>query len=497
MADERLTVERATSEQPTSGRPTAERLACDVVVAGAGIAGLSAAVEAAEAGAHVVLLEKAPRDGRGGNTRFSEANIRAPRQADEYSPVSTTVEQFVDDFLRVTGGRANRALVQLMAEQADETLDWLTERGVSWVAGFPHTATYRRKPAGGGLAVVDALFAHAERLGVEIRYETAARALLQDETGRVVGVRTLGPGGFLEVDARGGVVLATGSYAANPEMRTRYLGAWAENLIVRGSRYNTGEGLQMALDVGAKSAGQWGDYHSAVLDAHSPRIEAGVTALYIYQLGVIVNRDGRRFLDEGVDYRDNTYVIFSKAMVQQPGGICYAILDQQARRDPAWERAVFTVTPPLEDPTLDGLAVKIGVPVETFVAEVEAYNAAVDRATPFDADHKDDKASRPDGQPPKSNWALALDQPPYMAFPVTGGITFAFGGLETDTTARVRDTRGQLIAGLYAAGETQGELFYNNYPGATSVLRGCVFGRLAGRDAATHALRTATPVPAT
>jgi tricarballylate dehydrogenase len=479
------------------GRPTAERVACDVVVAGAGIAGLSAAVEAAEAGAQVVLLEKAPREGRGGNTRFSEANIRAPRVADEYSPVSTTVEEFVQDFLRVTGGRANEALVRIMAERADETLDWLTERGVSWAAGFPHTATYRRKPLGGGLAVVDALFARAESLGVDVRYETAARSLLQDASGRVVGVRALGPGGFLEVVARGGVVLATGSYAANPEMRTRYLGPWAENLIVRGSRYNTGEGLQMALDVGAKPAGQWGDYHSAVLDAHSPRIEAGVTALYIYQLGVIVNRDGRRFLDEGVDYRDNTYVIFSKAMVRQPGGICYAILDQQARRDPAWERAVFTVTPPVEDDTLEGLAAKLGLPDETFAAEVRAYNAAVDASAPFDADRKDGKASRPPGQPPKSNWALPLVEPPYMAFPVTGGITFAFGGLETDGTARVIDTRGRVIPGLYAAGETQGELFYDNYPGATSVLRGCVFGRLAGRDAATHALREATPVPAT
>jgi tricarballylate dehydrogenase len=459
----------------------------DVVVAGAGIAGLSAAVEAAEIGASVLLLEKAPPEGRGGNTRFSDAQIRAPLPADQYSPVSTTREQFVEDFLRVTHGRANRGLVEVLTERAAETLDWLTARGITWEPGFPHTATYRRKPVGGGLAVVDALFAYAERLGVEVHYGTAARALLQDQTGRVVGVRTQGPHGFQQFHARGGVILATGSFAANPEMRTRYLGPWAEGLVVRGTRYNTGEGLEMALAIGAQPVGQWGHYHSAVLDAHSPRVEAGKTALYLYQLGVIVNRDGRRFLDEGIDFRDNTYVIFSKAMVQQPGGVCYAVLDHQARGDPAWDRGVFTITPPVQAGTLEELAHKIGVPVRTLVAEIQAYNAAVDRGTPFDPDRMDGKAARgiPD-QPDKSNWALPIEQGPFMAFAVTGGITFAFGGLKSDTAGRVIDTRGEVIPGLYAAGETQGEFYFYNYPGATSVLRGCVFGRIAARDALEH-----------
>jgi tricarballylate dehydrogenase len=374
--------------------------------------------------------------------------------------------------------------VEVLADRAAETLDWLTALGISWEPGFPHTATYRRKPVGGGLAVVDALFARAERLGVEVRYETAARSLLQDDAGHVVGIRALGPEGFRNWSARGGVVMATGSYAANPEMRARYLGAWAENLIVRGTRYNTGEGLEMLLAAGAQAVGQWGDYHSAVLDAHSPRVEGGKTAIYIYQLGVIVNQEGRRFLDEGIDFRDNTYVVFSKAMVQQPGGVCYCILDQQARRDPGWARGVFTITPPAEAATLAGLAAAIGVPVATFVDELGAYNAAVDTSTPFDPDRKDGRAARPiAGQPAKSNWALRLEEPPFMAFAVTGGITFAFGGVKTDAMARVIDTRGAVIPGLYAAGEPQGEFYFHNYPGATGVLRGCVFGRLAARDA--------------
>ena len=460
----------------------------DVVVAGAGIAGLSAAVEAAELGGRVLLLEKAPIEGRGGNTRFSDAQIRAPHEADAYSPLTTSRAAFVDDFMRVTRGRANRELVEILADRAAETLEWLTERGISWEPGFPHTATYRRKPVGGGLAVVDALFLRAERFGVEIRYQTAARSLLQDDAGQVVGVRALGPDGFRTCVARAGVVMATGSYAANPEMRTRYLGPWAESLIVRGTRYNTGEGLQMMLDAGAQAVGQWGDYHSAVLDANSPRVEGGKTAIYIYQLGVIVNQEGRRFLDEGIDFRDNTYVIFSKAMVQQPGGVCYCILDQQARRDPAWDRGVFTITPPKEAETLAQLAEAIGAPAAAFVDQIAAYNAAVDAATPFDPDRKDGRAARGiDGQPDKSNWALRIEEPPYMAFAVTGGITFAFGGVKTDAAARVIDTRGKVIQGLYAAGEPQGEFYFYNYPGATGVLRGCVFGRIAARDAMVRA----------
>lgn len=462
----------------------------DVVVAGGGIAGIAAAIAAREAGARALLLEKAPRERRGGNTRYSDAQIRFPHEADEFSPVSTTRQAFYDDFVRVTHGKAKPELVAALADDAAEGVAWLTERGVRWSLGFPHTATYRRRPESGGLGLLDALYAHAERIGVACRYDTAARELRQDVAGRVTGLRAIGPAGYVDYAARGGVILATGSYSASPEQRVRYLGPWAEGLIVRGTRYDTGEGLAMALAIGAKSAGQWGDYHSAVLDAASPPLEGGVTAIYIYQLGIIVDGAGRRFLDEGVDFRDNTYVAFSKAMVRR-GGTCWCVLDAQARRDPAWDRGVRTPTPPREAGTIADLAAQMGVPADALVATVRDYNAAVDRAAPFDPDRRDGKAARGPalgGQPPKSNWALPLEEPPFLAFGVTGGITFAFGGLATDATARVLDTRDQLIPGLYAAGETQGEVFVDNYPGATSVLRGLVFGRRAGRDAARVAL---------
>lgn len=455
----------------------------DVVVVGGGIAGISAALEARAAGAQVVLLEKAPAEQRGGNTRYSDCQFRLPHDPDEFSPIGTTNQQMVEDFMRVTHQRANRDLVDVLVGDARASVDWLSELGVEWEPGFPHTATYRRRPRGGGLGVLETLYPKAEELGVEFRYGTGARSLHQDATGRVTGVRALGPDGFVDVIASGGVILASGGFQSNVEMRARYLGGWSEGLIVRGSRYNTGEGLQMALAAGAQPAGQWGDYHSAAIDANSPRVEGGVTAIYIYQLGLIVNSAGQRFVDEGEDFRDNTYVKFSKLMTQQPGGICWCILDQQARRDPAWERGVRTITPPVEANTPEDLAASIGVPAETFMRTLNDYNRAVDRATPFDPDHRDGKAAT-GITPLKSNWALPIEEPPYLAFAVTGGITFTFGGLKTDTSARVIDTRDQIIPGLYAAGETQGEFFYFNYPGATSCLRGCVFGRISGRHAA-------------
>ncbi len=277
-------------------------------------------------------------------------------------------------------------------------------------------------------------------------------------------------------------MLASRGFQANVQMRVQHLGRFADSLILRGSRYNTGEGLQMAIAAGAQPAGQWGDYHSAVLDARSPRIECGVTALYNYQLGICVDQDGRRFIDEGEDYRDHTYVKFSKQIIEHAGGEAWCLFDQQAYQREEFARAWRPVGPPLVAESLRQLAVQMQVPAENLLETIGDYNAAVQPGD-YDLDRLDGKGTR-GIWPPKSNWALPLEKPPYLAIPVTGGITFTFGGLKCDTRARVIDTRGKVIDGLYAAGETMGELFYYNYPGATSVIRGAVFGRIAGTEAA-------------
>ncbi len=468
------------SSSPRAG--AAARYATDVLVVGGGIAGLSAAISAREAGAAVILIEKAPRDQRGGNTRFADAQMRFPHEADEFGTRDYTADQMFADLMRISRGRANEALIRTLCDNARATAEWLTAMGLEWEQGYPHTAGYRRSPKSGGQGLVDLLFRRFDGMGGVVSYETAAVSLIVDEQRRVAGVRCHSPEGVVDIEASGGVILACGGFQANVEMRVRYLGRFADSLILRGSRYNTGDGLNMAMAAGAAPAGQWGDYHSAVLDARSPKIECGVTALYNYQMGIFVDHQGRRFLDEGEDFRDHTYVKFSKFIVEQAGGEAWCIFDQQAYQREEFARAWRPVGPPVLAETIEDLARRIDVPEANLVETMTGFNAAIQPGA-YDLDQLDGKRTL-GITPPKSNWALPLDQPPYVAIPVTGGITFTFGGLRCDTLARVIDTRGTVMDGLYAAGEPMGEIFYYNYPGASSVIRGAVFGRIAGRDAA-------------
>ena len=466
-----------------TGEP--ERLDCDVLVAGSGISGLSAAISAREAGAEVILVEKAPVEDRGGNTKFADAQVRYPHPADEFHPRDYSEDDYRDDFMRISRGRANPELIDVIVRNAAGTVEWLTYRGIEWEAGYPHTSGYRRSPLAGGLGLVNTLCRIAEGLGVAFSYRTPARRLIVDGRGAVIGCRVQAPEGYLDINARGGVILATGGFQANVQMRVAHIGRFADSLILRGSRYDTGEGILMALDIGAKPAGQWGDYHSAVLDARSPKEECGVTALYNYQMGIIVDQNGRRFLDEGEDFRDNTYVKFSKQIIEEADGIAFAIFDERMVSRPEFHRAWRPVGEPYQADTLQQLAGKLGIPADALGRTVSEFNDAV-QAGELDLDRLDGK--RTEGiVPAKSNWAMPLDMPPFTAVPVTGGITFTFGGLKCNADAQVLDTSGHVIAGLYVAGEPMGEVYYYNYPGATSVIRGAVFGRIAGRHAAQRA----------
>ncbi|MGE0599622.1 MAG: FAD-dependent tricarballylate dehydrogenase TcuA [Dehalococcoidia bacterium] len=457
-----------------------------VLVVGGGIAGLSAAISSRQAGAETILIEKAPIAGRGGNTRFADAQMRFPHEADEYGPRDYSVDDMFEDLMRISRGRANQDLIRTLCENARETAEWLTGMGLEWEAGYPHTAGYRRSPKSGGQGLTDLLYRRLEGFGGVIAYETGAVDLITRPDGSVAGVRARGPEGLTDIYATGGVILACGGFQANVEMRVRYLGRYADSLILRGSRYNTGEGLRMAIEAGAQPAGQWGDYHSAVLDARSPKIECGVTALYNYQMGIFIDRNGKRFLDEGEDFRDHTYVKFSKFIVEQAGGEAWCLFDQKSYQREEFARAWRPVGPPVQADTLKEMAELMDLPAENFMDTVANFNAAVQPGE-YDLDRLDGK--RTVGiTPAKSNWALPLDTPPYIAIPVTGGITFTFGGIRCDTSARVFDTRGQVMEGLYAAGEPMGEVFYYNYPGASSVIRGAVFGKIAGAHAAGRAM---------
>jgi tricarballylate dehydrogenase len=473
----------------------------DVIVVGCGGAGLSAAVSAAEAGARVCVLERAPFEERGGNTRHTGAWMRMKSEhevsEDFEEHFAVNAGGYLDPGLVAESGRPHeqwprilRALsmvdphvVTTLAEQAPPTLAWLKSHGVRFIpleVPFPTSAQPRIQPSGGGRALVEALATSFERLGGEIVYDTAAQSLIVED-GRVCGVQAIAPGHRpVEYRARS-VILACGGFQGNAEMMNRYLGPRALHLkmMSNGCHYNKGEGIRMALDIGAAPCGDFGSWHASPMDPRSARAGA---SMYVYPYGILVNRHGRRFVDEGPGHTDETYEAVTREIFAQPGGIAWVILDARLADVPNLAVAIRTEQPPIEADSIEGLAGQLGLPADLLAATVADYNRACPPESGFDPRALDGLATR-GLWPVKSHWARPLDRPPYKAYPIVSSIVFTFGGLKTGAKGEVISHQGDPIPGLYAVGETQG-LYYGHYTGATSVLKGTVFGRMAGLDAA-------------
>jgi tricarballylate dehydrogenase len=483
----------------------------DVIVVGAGNAALAAAVSAREQGAgRVVALEKAPKELRGGNTHYSGGLFRfAFDHAKELLPLAPDVERqvtgflagvepypqrrFQDDLRRVTENRTDEELAAILVGRSYDTVRWMVTRGivleaavslsgvrvggtVKWSPG----AVLRARHEGVGLSRM--WFEIAERAGSEIRYGTRAVRLTQDRRGRVTGVVTRDAEGFHELTARA-VILGCGGFEANSEWRARYLGRPWDHAKVRGTRYNTGDGLRMALDLAALPYGQWTGCHSTPIDAAAPpygdRRLTDKTNRLSYQYGVLVNTHGRRFVDEGEDFQFYTYAKLGGVILNQPGGIAFQIFD--AKVADLLEGRYRTGTPITAD-SLEDLVSRLPVDRTACLRSLDEYHAALGSGV-FDPSARDNLATR-GLDPPKSNWAQRLDRPPFAAYPVTGGITFTFGGVRVNDRAQVLDTSWLPIPALYACGEMVGGLFHGNYPGGTGLMSGAVFGRIAGACAA-------------
>ncbi|HEX5165389.1 MAG TPA: FAD-dependent tricarballylate dehydrogenase TcuA [Thermomicrobiales bacterium] len=485
----------------------------DVVVVGAGNAALSAALSAREQGAEVLVLESAPVEACGGNSRFTGGMVRIVYNSvddllqvvpdlDEDERVNTdfgayTREQFFDDMARVTQYRADADLVRIMVEQSLPTMVWLREQGVRFVPAYGHQA-YKVdgkfkfwggltvQASGGGSGLVAALIAAAEKRGIPIRYATRAVGLVETD-GQVEGVVVRHAGQTQTIRANA-IVLACGGFESNAEWRTRYLGPGWDLAKVRGTRFNMGDGIRMALDIGAMPHGNWSGGHAVAWDRNAP--DFGDLAVgdafqkHSYPLGIIVNARGERFVDEGADFRNYTYAKYGHEVLRQPGQFAWQVFDSKVipmLRDEYRIRQVTRV----RANTLEELAARLDdVDPRGFLEMIEAFNAAVCTDVPFNPAVLDGRGTRGLAIP-KSNWANRLDTPPYEAYQVTCGLTFTFGGLKIDDQARILDVEDRPIPGLYAAGELVGGLFYFNYPGGTGLTSGAVFGRIAGQSAAT------------
>lgn len=476
----------------------------DTLVVGCGIAGLCAAVAAQEHGARVAILERAPREERGGNTRYTESLWRMKSEeavADDFTdrlsaeaavhPDPAFVRDAALDYQNQPAvlrgaGMVDPGLVAALTDGAPAALQWLKGFGVRFdtiPTYFLSQSTTRIAPVGGGLALIEALAKHAERVPDDITfyYETTARDLLHDDSGRVVGVRAVAAGNRpLELRARS-VVLASGGFQGNPEMLVRYIGPQAiyTRPVARGGYYNRGEGIRMALRAGAAPCGNFGSFHAQPVDPRSGDQEPVVLN---YALGILVNKRGERFTDEGPALTDTVYEVITRDIMREPEGIAYAIFDAGLDDVENWQITVRSRVPPLEAATLGELAGVIGVIPDDLLSTVERYNAACPREGRFDPLTTDGLATR-GLEPRKSNWARPIERAPFRAWPIIAANCFTFGGLKVNERAQVINASGDPIPGLYAAGETVG-LYHNVYPGATSVLRGAVTGRLAGHDAA-------------
>jgi len=494
----------------------------DVLVIGAGNAALCAALSASESGATVEILECAPEIERGGNTAFTAGAMRvAYNGVDDLRQLMTDLTQadvdmtdfgtytksaFYDDMGRVTQYRANPDLVEMLVEGSFETLLWMTTLGVRFAPIFGRQAFkidgkfkfwggLTVETVGGGVGLLEALFAAATKKDIAIHYETRAVGLLRDENGAVSGARVRNHGKESNMNAKS-VVLASGGFEANTEWRVRYLGEGWDLAKVRGSRFNTGEGIRIALEIGASPAGNWSGCHAVGWELNAP--EFGDLAIgdgfqkHSYPVGIMINANGERFLDEGADFRNYTYAKYGRVILSQPGQFAWQIFDRKVShllRDEYRIRQVTSVTAN----TLEELADKLdGVDSSKLLTTLKAYNESIDSEVPFNPNIKDGR--RTIGvSPPKSNWANAIDEPPFQAFAVTCGVTFTFGGLRiAPTSAQVLNMDYEPIQGLFACGELVGGLFFFNYPGGTGLTAGSVLGRAAGK----HAAKSALGIPA-
>ncbi|MSQ73402.1 MAG: FAD-binding dehydrogenase [Betaproteobacteria bacterium] len=484
----------------------------DVIVIGAGNAAACAALAAREGGASVIMLEAAPIEECGGNSRYTAGLMRyAFHDVEELSRVITgiteeekrdvdfgtyTRDEFFDDMGRITQFRTDPDMCELLVTRSLETMVWMVGKGIKFQPSYGRQAFkvngkfkfWGGAPTeawGGGPGLVELEHKACEREGIRIFYQTPADSLITDEDGHVCGVRVRQKGRLVEIHSRA-VVLACGGFESNAEMRARYLGPNWDLAKVRGTKYNTGQGIKMALDIGAVPHGHWSGSHAVAWDQNAPPF--GDLAVgdgfqkHSYPLGIMVNARGERFVDEGADFRNFTYAKYGAVIQTQPGMFAWQIFDKKVLHMLRDEYRIKQVTKAKAD-TLEELVGKLdGVDAAVCLREIKAYNAAVRTDVAFNPAIKDGRGTA-GLKVEKTHWANVLDTPPFEAYAVTCGVTFTFGGVKITRTGEVEDTTGKPIPGLFAAGELVGGLFYHNYPGGTGLVSGAVFGKIAGTGA--------------
>jgi len=484
----------------------------DVIVAGAGNAAIAAALAAHEKGAKVLVLEKAPLEWRGGNTYFTTGGFRVafenaqeimfrlmphiPRkEIESYVIADYTKDQYYSEVMRVTDGMADPLQLELVVEESLPVLEWMAKQGFEWEPRMG-VHSYRKGDKivfasggvafgsrGGGSGLSERGFVLLAERGIEVHYSTKVSDLMMDSRGRITGVVARNKEGVQEIKSKA-VILGCGGFEANPSMRCQYLGKNWDLAKVRGTPYNTGDMIKVALDLGAAPVGHWGGCHATFIDAEAPqppnRAMTDRTRRVSFPLSIVVSNKGGRFLDEGEDLWHFTYAKYGQYCLEQPQLIVYQIFDSKVN---SRIEDYYLTGRCVEANSIRELAEELEIDTDRLFRTVEEFNAAAPQPNEFEPAKRDGNSTT-GISPAKSNWALKIDTPPYFAYATCCGITFTYGGLSVNRQAQVLDTEGEVIPGLYACGEIVGGLFYHNYPGGTGLTRGAVMGRISGYNAA-------------
>jgi tricarballylate dehydrogenase len=475
---------RSEASGPNDARAIAEYARrYDVLVAGGGNAALCAAIAARRAGASVLVLEAADKFYRGGNTRHTRNMRCAHDHATDTLTGPYTEDEFWDDLVRVTAGNTDEALARHMIRESKEMLTWIVEQGVRFQPSLGGTLSLGRTNSfflGGGRAMLNALYRTAESLGVEVRYEAEVMGL-EIEDGMFLSAVFKAGKGLARVRA-GALVAASGGFESNFEWLKQGWGEIADNFLIRGTPNNRGTVLKMLLDAGVQPVGDPTQCHAVAIDARAPKFDGGIiTRLDCVVFGIVVNKHGVRFYDEGEDIWPKRYAIWGRLVAQQPDQIAYIVFDASVLTS-----FMPSLYPPIAADSIGALAEKLSLDPATLEDTVSAFNAAVRPGT-FDHTILDD--CRTEGlDPPKTHWARRIERAPFYAYPVRPGITFTYLGTRVNRDARMIMEDGRPAANMLAAGEIMaGNVLGQGYAAGMGMTIGSVFGRIAGTEAARHA----------